>query len=194
MKGIENAELLQGLRGNRTERERMLKYLYNDMALRGALMRMLLNNKGNKTDYDHLFSQALTRFYKTCISKPSFELKTSYINYIKGIANFVWIKELKDRNKYVTEEIDFDLDIIEEAVDIKYFEKEKRTLLRGILGNLGMNCREVLMFWSQGYTMVEIAERMNYKSPGMAKKKKHNCIRELYSFLEENPEIVEALK
>ncbi len=157
-------------------------------------MKMLLNNKGQESDFSSLLNQALVRFHKTVVSKKDFTLETNYINYILGIAHFVWIKELKVKGKHATEQIDAAYDLSEEIVEIEFLEKERRHVLKEILGELGLNCREVLMFWSSGYSMVEIAEKLGYKSPGMAKKKKHVCMKALYAHLESNPDLIEELK
>ena len=84
--------------------------------------------------------------------------------------------------------------MIEESADVQFLKFEKRNLISELLEKLGQNCKEVLMFWSQSYSMVEIAEKMEYKSPGMAKKKKQICMKELYVYLENHPEIVDTLK
>ena len=194
MKGLDNKEIVSGIRATRSEREHILKQLYNDVALRGAIMRMLLRNNGSNDDYENLISETLTRFYKICITKQSFELKTNYINYLVGIAHFVWIGELKVISKHKAEALSEEIELIEEMVEVEFLNKERRSLINDLLEKLGQNCKEVLMFWSSGYTMLEIAQKMSYKSAGMAKKKKHVCIKELYAFLESNPKVLEELR
>lgn len=49
--------------------------------------------------------------------------------------------------------------------------EEKRTLLLNVLSHIGKNCKEVLMYWANGYAMDEIAQKLNYKSEGMVRKK-----------------------
>jgi DNA-directed RNA polymerase specialized sigma24 family protein len=194
VKALDNEQIVNLLRGDRRQREDIIRQLYYDPALKGAMIKLLSQNNGSKDDFDNLISQTLIRFYKTCISNKSFVLKTNYVSYILGIANFVWIKELNNKSKHAVEELNSEYEIIEDAVDVQFLEAEKRTIIKGILSKLGQNCKEVLMFWSQSYSMVEIAEKMGYKSPGMAKKKKHICMKELYAFIEHNPEIIDLLK
>jgi RNA polymerase sigma factor (sigma-70 family) len=176
------------------EREYALRFLYHDDNLKGALIKMLAKNRGEKSDYDHLIHQTLIRFFKLCIKNKTFELETNYVTYILGIARNVWKGELNKRKMKSTETLESDMEIPEEALDVSFLQKERREILMQLLSRLGANCREVLMFWSQGYSMNEIAERMVYKSPGMAKKKKHICIKELFNFLDEHPEIKELLR
>ena len=42
--------------------------------------------------------------------------------------------------------------------------------------------------------MKAVAEKMNYKSEGMARKKKHQCLRRLYAIVDEHPHIREELR
>lgn len=194
MKAFDTNQIVNLLRGSRTEREKALRFLYQDDSLKGAVIKMLSKNRGDKSDYDNLIHQTLIRFYKLCIKNKTFELETNYVTYILGIARNVWKGELNKRKKKSTESLESDMEIPEEALDVSFLQDERREILLQLLNRLGTNCREVLMFWSQGYSMNEIAERMEYKSPGMAKKKKHICIKELFNFLEEHPEIIELLR
>lgn len=194
MKAFDTNQIVNLLRGSRTEREKALRFLYQDDNLKGAVIKMLSKNRGDKSDYDNLIHQTLIRFYKLCIKNKTFELETNYVTYILGIARNVWKGELNKRKKKSTESLESDMEIPEEALDVSFLQDERREILLQLLNRLGANCREVLMFWSQGYSMNEIAERMEYKSPGMAKKKKHICIKELFNFLEEHPEIIELLR
>jgi len=42
--------------------------------------------------------------------------------------------------------------------------------------------------------MQEIALALNYKSAGMARKKKHQCMQRLYSIVAKNPDITNELR
>ncbi len=194
MKAFDTDQVVNLLRGSRMEREKALSFLYNDDSLKGAVIKMLGKNRGDKSDYDNLIHQTLIRFYKLCVKNKAFELETNYVTYILGIARNVWKAELNKRKKKSTESLESDMEIPEEAIDVSFLKDERREILMQLLDRLGANCREVLMFWSQGYTMIEIAEKLEYKSPGLAKKKKHICIKELFSFIDEHPEIIELLR
>lgn len=193
MKALRDDNILKSIRGNRNSRERMLELLYRDKPLKGAIMRMLLRNKGSENDYDRIINETLVRFYKICITKKDFCFTTNYINYLLGIAHFIWLKDLKDEEKHTSEILNEEIELEYEDIEVNFLEKERRKILRDLLSFLGQNCKEVLMFWSSGYSMIEIAEKMGYKSSGMAKKKKHNCMKELYSYLDENPDVKEEL-
>lgn len=156
----------------------------------------MLRKKGaDADDVETIFNTSLIQFMKTVIKNDELEISTSIDSYIIGIARFVWYKELKQRNKNRTEEIEgqYDLssDVTPESLVIDHSQKDT---ISELLSNLGKNCREVLMYWANGYKMLEIAEIVGYKSPNMARKKKYKCLKELLIFVDKNPHIKSILR
>jgi DNA-binding NarL/FixJ family response regulator len=49
------------------------------------------------------------------------------------------------------------------------------------------------MAWANGLSMKEIAQKMNYQSEGMARKKKSQCMKQLIEFIQSNPALKSAL-
>lgn len=194
MKLLSNEEIVEGIRSSYANREATLTKLYQDKTLRSAIISMLLDNNGYKEDLDEVLSQSLIRFYKLCLTNRTFELQTTYVNYIKGIAHYVWLKQLKRNKRNHTEDIDSENEWMIAIEDVQLMKKERKVVIANLLGLMGRNCKEVLMFWASGYSMVEIAEKMNYKSYKMAKKKKHKCMKQLITYLEDHPEWVEDLR
>ena len=70
----------------------------------------------------------------------------------------------------------------------------QKKLIENLLSYLGRNCKEVLMYWANGYKMKEIAKLVGYKSEGMAKKKKHLCMDKLQKHIANNPSIIAILR
>jgi RNA polymerase sigma factor (sigma-70 family) len=54
-------------------------------------------------------------------------------------------------------------------------------------------CREVLMDWSDGYSMDEIADRNGLKNAHTARSKRYNCFRQLLTILQRNSIIANKL-
>jgi len=73
-------------------------------------------------------------------------------------------------------------EIINEDLDIGLTE---------FLDQLSGICREVLMDWSDGYSMDEIAARNGLKNAHTARSKRYNCFRQLIALLQRN-NIVDA--
>ncbi|MBK7244400.1 MAG: sigma-70 family RNA polymerase sigma factor [Saprospiraceae bacterium] len=126
-----------------------------------------------------IFDDVIVQFIKTGFSDHSLSLTGELNPYLMGIAKYLWFAELK--KKAVLSHDSFDLEThqgvtIDEPESL-FLNKERRTVLRELLGLLRTNCKDVLMHWANGFSMVEIAEKLNYQSEGMARKKKVSVLR-----------------
>ena len=186
---------LSEIRSGKTSRDKVIKHLYHDQALRGSIQSMLSKKGGKREDFDMVFNTALMQFIKTVVKNAEMNISSTLNSYITGIAKYVWYAELSKRKKHQVEPIEnyFDIagDTTPESLVINFSQKE---LVHELLQNLGKNCKEVLLYWANGYKMQEIAKLLNYKSEGMAKKKKHICFKELLTYLGNNPHIKKILQ
>lgn len=169
--------------------------LYHDEKLRADILAVLLKSGGSEADFDIVFNTTLLQFVKTVVKNSNLEIKGEVKGYIVGIAKFVWYKEanLMTRNRSQNiEQAPEIADAIEpEALILK---QEKIHLLKEILSQLGQACKDVLMHWANGYPMIQIAKMVGYASEDMAKKKKYQCMKKLLLYMEQNPQIKEALR
>lgn len=149
---------------------------------------------GSSDDAVMVFHDSIISFVKRVFSDRDFELEGSVDGYIFGIARYLWLGELRKKNK--------NSQVLEanQAVDAQsniwdtILSEDRRILLKEVMQKLGKNCKSVLMYWAGGYSMQEIADLLGYKSEGMVRKKKHNCWKSLLEWLEEHPSIKEELR
>lgn len=183
------------IRSGKAGRDEVIGILYYDEVLRNKI-RMVINKYGGKTsDFEEVFNTALMQFVKTVIKNKDMVISNTLHSYICGIAKFVWMNKSKKENKIRTEDIDDQYDISSDTTpESLLLDQSKIENLNELLEKLGKNCKEVLMYWANGYSMKEIADLMGYKSDNMAKKKKYKCFKELLDFLEKNPEVKKALR
>ncbi|MEZ4950376.1 MAG: sigma-70 family RNA polymerase sigma factor [Saprospiraceae bacterium] len=188
-------EVISQIRSGKKGRDKIIKALYYNEKLRADLRSVVFKYGGNEDDLEMIFNTSIMQFIKTVINKRDFEIASTIPIYILGVARFLWFGELRSRNRYKTEEItddnDFPTDITPEELLIDFNRKE---MIDKLLSVLKQNCKEVLMYWANGYSMNEISQLMGYKSEGMAKKKKHFCLKELLLYIERNPHIKKILK
>ena len=62
--------------------------------------------------------------------------------------------------------------------------EERRTMLNQLLSRLGERCKRVLILWASGYSMREIAEKLELSSEAMARKTKYKCKSQLMEMVE----------
>lgn len=158
-------------------RNAVIKDLYFNSKLRKSVASYVFKNGGTQTDVDDLLTYGIMSFIKQCY-RPLFELKNPVEAYIFSIIKYEWMKRNKSKMKLVDEEHRPELSHEETVMDA-LINEEKMEALRTAMTKLDDKCRKVLTMWASNLKMREIAQRMNYKSDGMARKKKHECLGKL---------------
>lgn len=182
-----NQEMLNQIRLNKTSRDEAIYNLYYDERLRANFKKMMSSIHFDTSSFESVFNHALMQFVSTVVKRKDFQLNSEYVSYITVIGRNEYIKVLKVQNKSVsTENYEHSWKDNDEPEKL-LINTEKKEVIFDLLGKLGKNCREVLLLWANGYSMVEIANQMNYQSDGMARKKKYKCFKELNNMLIENP-------
>ncbi len=188
------ADTLAAIRSGKEGRDKVLTYLYHNERLRNSIQSVVYKMGGTQENFKDIFANTLMQFVKTVVNKPDLEIRHEMNTYITSIAKYLWLADKRKENKYSHTEIESDIEEEwEDGPETLILKKEKIYLLDGLLGQLGKNCKEVLMYWANGFKMKEIAEMLQYKSADMAKKKKYKCFKALLSYLENNPNIKAAL-
>lgn len=160
-----------------TSRDNVIEYLYKNESLRSTVITHVRRYGGEESDGEDAFTFGIMTFIKQCY-RPQFELKKDVKAYIFSIAKYEWLRIQKSKKKTVSDEESQELSDgynIEEVL----IDKERHQLLTLALKKLDDKCREVLTMWANNLRMREIALKMAYKSDGMARKKKHECIGKL---------------
>ncbi|GLR16578.1 RNA polymerase sigma factor [Portibacter lacus] len=189
-------ELLEQIRSGKDGRDKVVASLYHDQKLRNVISGYIKNRGGDETDVKSVFNLSLVQFVKTVVKNPNLEIKTSIYQFVFGIARHRWIDELESRSNKKTSELkEYHKEIKDDQkADDLIINFENKALLNDLLEKLRRNCKQVLMYWANGYSMEEIAKMLNYNSFKMAKKKKYECFKQLLKYLDQNPQIKMALR
>lgn len=174
---MEHQKIVEKVKVDLESRNAVIKELYNNGQLRKTISAYVHTNGGNKTDIDDLLTYGIMNFIKQCY-RPLFELQKPAEGYIFSIIKYEWM----NRNKKKIHLVDEDKrpewttgETIEETI----IGNERMSALRVALKTLDEKCRKVLTMWASSIKMREIALQLNYKSEGMARKKKHECLGKL---------------
>jgi len=187
-------QLISQIRENLKLRNQAIEQLYNDQHLNRIVKGTLINMGCSEIDSHDYFTEAIVNFIQACY-KPSFEIRTSLANYLTGIAKNLWLKEVTRNKKKNTIDKERMVELSDSnSPEVLILKEERKQLLYKILNYLGESCKKVLMLWAINKRMKEIANEMDYKSPGMARKKKHQCLRKLYKIIDEHPSLIEQLR
>lgn len=166
--------------------------MYNDQQLRSTVVGTLVKKGCPEEKAIDFFSDAIVNFIKSC-HRPGFEIQSNLNNYIVGIAKNLFLREVTKQKKerHITETSSKDNF---QNPEIVILDNDRINPLRKLLDQLDETCRKVLLLWSEKNRMAEIAVQLNYKSEGMARKKKHQCLRKLYQIVENNKTLKEELR
>lgn len=188
--------MLEGIRGSEKERSKVVGLLYQDRQLRQSIRSYILNHQGSEDDVTMIFNDLIVQFIKSVFSNRDLQLQSELNAYLMGIAKHLWFAVLKQRSKEMKLESLENREIAGSENESlgSLLNKEKQSFLSQTLRALGKNCREVLMYWAHGYSMEEISKHMDYKSEGMARKKKSQCMKELLLLVDQNPHLKMALQ
>ncbi len=183
------------IRGSEKTRALLIKKIFENTKLRNLVGKYVMTHSGDANDGKFIFDEMIVQIVKTMISKKAIDQDGPLEPYLFTIAKFLWSAELKRKAKLsftnaIPSEYESEHQSSHEAI---FLTEERKQILRGLLDKLRTNCRDVLMLWANGFSMIEIAQNMNYLSEGMARKKKSQCFKELLDYLSFHPHIKNQL-
>lgn len=179
------------VRASLESRNRVIKSLYNDDNIKSRVIGTLVKKGCREEMAKDFFSDAILNFIKACY-KPEFEVK-SVPNYIVGIAKYLFLNWVTKTSKEGLMD-EAKLAESQESPEIVLIRDERKNTLQKLLAQLDETCSKVLLLWAHKKRMKEIAVEMSYKSEGMARKKKHQCLRKLYQIVNDNPALKDDLR
>lgn len=71
-----------------------------------------------------------------------------------------------------------------DSPEYQLISEERKETLDQLLSRLGERCKNVLILWASGYSMREIAEKLNLSSEAMARKTKYKCKSQLLDMVD----------
>jgi RNA polymerase sigma-70 factor (ECF subfamily) len=187
---MERNELFELIKSGSEGRERVARMFFKDIRLIHGVKKVLSSLGAAEREFEDVFNYTIVQFFKNVMKDPAFEIKTNVNSYLFGIARNIYIQKLR-KQRIQTSEIPDHLDAVDEGiqVDLKIMDDERKEMLTSVLNQLGVKCREVLMYWASGYKMAEIAKLLDYASDVVVRRKKMNCMQELLTYLDANAHI-----
>jgi len=188
-------DIIGGIRGNRIDRRKAILSLTKDIELRNKILSYVKNHNGSETEAKTIYHDMIVTFIKIVHTRNDFKLDRPLHAYLMGITKNLWYNELRKRSKSKTANIENvaeqkDNNITPVELLIK---GDRAEILNKVLSQMKVKCKEVLMYWAGSYKMKEIASRLGYKSEGVARKKKSECMKELLVYLADKPYIKQQL-
>ncbi len=180
--GMENSDMyfIRGILNNEAP---VLGEIYRKFL--PVLFGMLRRNGGTFEDARDVFQEALVVVFHHA-ARPGFQLSAPFQSYLLGISRFIWLRQLKKNARMeVTSDLEEGFDI-DEDLEQKIFESEKRNLFREKFDRLGPDCRQLLQRFFDREPLLHIAEDMGYTAD-YVKKKNKVCKAKLMELIQNDP-------
>lgn len=125
------------------------------------------------TDAEDLFQEALL-IYTRKLEDPNFVLTVAPFHYVKNTCKFLWYNQARKEGKY--QKVEIHENFTEEDDD--WFQKElKLRSIEDAISKIGKKCQDLLkMFYGLGYSMIEIAKKLDLRNDKVAKVQKYRCL------------------
>jgi len=167
-------QLIKFVSANVDSRNKVIESFYTDKILRAKIAKFVLQNKGDDDDVETCVVDSIMAFINRCY-RSDFVLTSNAEAYILTTAKNMWKAKAKHKNQFTSFNIEAEIP----SFETQMIGDERKALLQSTIDKLSDKCQKILLSWAQNVKMREIAIRMEYKSEGMARKKKFECMQKL---------------
>lgn len=158
--------------------------IYNDFFL--GFKRFVISKGKNEQDAEDIFQDALLIIYKK-IQENNLTLTSSLKGYLYGICKMLMMSNKQRRYSREISGLEFieptyEKDMIEEMT-----QQSKYSLFQNKMDHLPKDQQHVLQLFMEGYSSMQIAQIMGYKSEKYARKKKMISKNKLVALIQATP-------
>jgi RNA polymerase sigma factor (sigma-70 family) len=170
---LTDLEIIQGIKN---QDPKVLKYLYHEYY---SLVQMnIMEYGGTKADVKDVFQEAIILIYRK-INEGSFQMKTSFKNYLLSTSWYIWVKELRTKNHQsrIIESYNYFQDdyYYENNIEEEEYELHRRyKIYQENFKKLTKKCRKILKMFLDKKPIKEIAKKVGL-SENSVKKRKYEC-------------------
>jgi RNA polymerase sigma factor (sigma-70 family) len=176
-----------------SERNKALKYCYNNKDWRNMVKAHVLQYYGNEQDVDDVFQDTIV-ILDNNIRNNRFEGRSSLKTFFFSICKWRWytIRRSTKRIALTDDTKRMDTDDLK-SPEVLMLAEEKKNIVQQLLNTLGETCRRILELYQLDYSMEEIAQDLGiaYQT---AKNNTHNCRKVFREKLEKQPELMKNLR
>jgi RNA polymerase sigma factor (sigma-70 family) len=170
-----DSEVILGILNNS---DSVLKRLY--LAYFPMILQLVINNNGNEDDAKDIYQEAIIVLYNK-VKRGDFELSSKLKTYLYSICRRLWLKRLKQMNRYGGDIKDFeDYLPVEDEVEKHQDRDMQLNKMADALKLLGEPCKTIMEdFYMHSKSMQDICERFGYTNADNAKTQKYKCLQRL---------------
>ena len=170
-----DSEIVLGILNNSGK---ALKSLY--LAYFPMILQLVINNNGDEDDAKDIYQEAIIVLYNK-VKQGDFELSSKLKTYIYSVCRRLWLKRLKQMNRYGGDIKDFEDHLpVEDEVERHQDRDLQLNKMADALQLLGEPCKTIMEdFYINGRSMQDICEKFGYTNADNAKTQKYKCLQRL---------------
>ena len=181
--------LLQAIASGGRTRQDALRAIYAESELKRKVIQHVRNRQGNAEDGQDMFHEGIIVLDRN-VREGKFRGEAPLKGYLYSICRLLWMNQLrKNAHTKPVSEMPPPKESDEYTPEIALITDERKTLLNRLLEQLGERCRDILELWKLSFSMEEIAAKLGFSSPDMARKAKYRCHLNLMELIQKNPEV-----
>ena len=170
-------EIIAGLKSSKEIRDNFVRLLYQRADFQQIVRQNVIKRGGQNSDITEIYQLAIINLVQS-ILKDKF-ISGSLKNYFYGIVRNLWHRHLRGQRSAAVQDQVAQVEVDLKDPEIVLIEKERKEIMIELLNRIDEKCRKILSLWANAHSMEEIAAELSYKSAGMARKKKHQCLQRL---------------
>ncbi|GAB4015107.1 hypothetical protein GCM10028808_39550 [Spirosoma migulaei] len=173
-----DTDLVKLLQSNDTRRhDEALADLYR--AHKTTLIGWVMKHKGSFQDGEEIVADALMVFF-TNVRAGTFALHDiKILAYLYGVIKRKWYNRLRDEHRSYFENLELEERQLVDLTDENSTSNTHQELFWELVERLNEKCRKLIIALVEGYSMQEIAQKLELKNADNAKAHKYQCMQRL---------------
>lgn len=179
-KDLADEMIIEGLKGEAKERQHFENHLFDQFI--PFMHKAHKQYKISREDALSAYSDAIISLISQ-VREGKFRAESKLSSYLYKIYQYKCIDLIRKDTRQIS--------TINGIEDIPHMGGQVRDILQKLITQeqierlshkmetLGKGCKELLLLWGEGYSLEEIAQRLNFKDSGSAKSRKYACLKKL---------------
>lgn len=169
-----------------------LEEIFKDQSQRQFMLRYLTSKGCSSVDAEDLIQDAMIIFHRKVLDNVDLNID-SIDGYIFNVVKLKWLNRYRSNKKIVNSEVEADLKA-DPTIVAHMTRQNNGQLLKEVLNNFGERCREMLLMFSQGYDLAEIATSLNMVDAERVSKEKYRCLNRIRKTVLKNRNLGQYIK
>ena len=185
-------QIIEAFQKGGQNRNHAWEFAYKDW--RDRIFGAIVAKNGTREEAKEAMQEVVMVFERR-VKRPDFVLQHKLSTYFISCVYRQWIKSRKSGKMSVVDLEDRHLAGFVESVEADIAQTELANLLDESLARLGERCKAILRHFMNGYSMKEIAEKMDFAGgEQVARNEKRKCQERYETYLREHPGILQRIQ